>query len=123
MSEYNEWLKSLKVGDKVTVVRSYYGTLSYSFAEIEKITPTGLVKVKGHERKYKDGHETGLGTWSVGTRIEPVTDEIINSIKVKKLKNSITETIKNINIDQSSYEDLIRLNELLQEIKSRQDAE
>ena len=45
------WLKTLKIGDKV-LIRSRTG---YRTDIVEKITPTGQIKIKSSDYKFKNG--------------------------------------------------------------------
>lgn len=60
MKERNNWLQNLKAGDAVIVRRYRHGHIggtSYADAVVEKITPTGMIKVDG--RLYKNGVARG----------------------------------------------------------------
>lgn len=57
MTERDNWLQSLKMGDAVIVRRWAYGKVTYEEATVEKVTPAGMVKVGG--RLYKGGVARG----------------------------------------------------------------
>lgn len=57
----NDWLKSLKVGDKIIVDSTgLYGS-GESVHTVEKITPSWQIKVSGYDSKFKNGQM--LGNW------------------------------------------------------------
>ena len=66
---------NIKQGDKVIV----HGRFGKRIAEVEKITPTGRIRVKG---SYYDkfGHQIGRDIWS-RTRITIATEEEIQRLE------------------------------------------
>lgn len=80
--EYEDWISQLKVSDEVAVHRIHLNHTTYRIVTIEKITKTGLIKVSGNEAKYRNGIEMGnSGTWTVSEYLEPVTEEVRESIE------------------------------------------
>ena len=78
--EQTEWLKTLKQGDEVVLLKSSWSGSKYSIKEVEKVTPTGRIIVDGvtflpNGRKWSG--TTGYA------RIEPVTDEHRKSIETE----------------------------------------
>lgn len=71
-----DWLKKLKVGDKV-IVNNCPGRLgnSYEESEVEKITPTGRIKVKGEDKYFINGHIKGVSKWASGSYLREYTPE------------------------------------------------
>lgn len=79
--KYKLWLESLKVGDKVALKISSYGTSRTIFTEITKITPKKGIRLKWNETQlllFKDGYTNSGGKWSATSyQIIPITDELI----------------------------------------------
>ena len=107
--EWEEWVTGLSVGDKVAVRSSYYSTVSYRIATIEKITKTGQIKVSGSDKRYKNGEEMGnRDSWSTRACLVPITEEVreylkrsrllseLRSMDLEKLTTSQLEEIKKI---------------------------
>jgi len=104
----NEWLSSLKDGDKVAVEHNYYGTKSYTIVTIEKITPTRQIKVSGYLEKFRDGRlPRGDSRMSMGISdcLVKITDEVLeagirlellNYISKIKFNSLSTEKLKQI---------------------------
>jgi hypothetical protein len=83
MTDNQEWLDGLKVGDTVAVESNGLGKRAYHIAKIEKITPTRRFVVGG--RNYNSsGAEISTDKWSVSRDIVPVTPEIVEEIKLRK---------------------------------------
>lgn len=54
--EYREWLKQLKTGDEVIIREWHCSGSTYKKANVEKITPTGFIRVCGILYKPQDGN-------------------------------------------------------------------
>lgn len=78
--KYKLWLESLKVGDKVALKISSYGTSRTIFTEITKITPKKGIRLKWNETQlllFKDGYTNSGGNWNVTSyKIIPITNEV-----------------------------------------------
>ena len=112
------WIKDLKVGDKVFVIRTR-GVLgnTKTLAVVEKITPTGRLNVNGQQfppsgNIYENYHSTKLEQAT-----EQAIKEHISNIEKQKLIREITDNInsgvltkmtsielKNIKWEMSKYE-------------------
>lgn len=57
----NDWLKSLKVGDKIIVDSTGLYGIGERLHTVEKITPSGQIKVTGYDSKFKNSQM--LGNW------------------------------------------------------------
>lgn len=78
---YNVWIGTLKVGDKVALLRSSFGEQNVYFTEIEKITPKRAIRVKWNPYYlFKDGEYSfgGFGKYGNTTflRLVPITQEL-----------------------------------------------
>ena len=79
--DQRNWIKTLKVGDEVVLIKSSWRGSKYSIKEVEKVTPTGRVVIGGVTflpNGTKWGGTTGYA------RIEPVTDEHRERIEEEK---------------------------------------
>lgn len=79
--DYKEWLSQLKVGDKVIISRAHWGS---KMSKVEKITPSGMIKVDGRMFN-KDGRERGNNGYSgfpQGT-LEEATEQAMKNVGVK----------------------------------------
>lgn len=94
----NDWIKDLKVGDKV-IVSSLYRK---SVGTVEKITPAGNIKVNGILFN-SNGWERGGGAWD-RSYLSKATPENIEIIKqestIAKAKKLMRETT-NITFEQA----------------------
>lgn len=97
-----EWLKSLKIGDKV-LIRSRIG---YRTDIVEKITPTGQIKIKSSDYKFKNGEQLGRSKWDYGTYIEEWTVEKQTSIDNEKKRDYLAYKMKSMRFDELSLEQL-----------------
>lgn len=79
--DQTQWIRTLKVGDEVVLIKSSWRGSNYSIREVEKVTPTGRVIVAGVTflpNGTKWGGSAGYA------RIEPVTDEHRERIEEEK---------------------------------------
>ena len=99
--------KDLKVGDKVFVVTAYFTHLK----QVEKITPTGLIKVGG-QLYNQDGNLHNRDIWT-RNRLEIATEKKIE----EHLKESLIEDcIMLLNrAEKLTYSQVKRVKEILDE--------
>jgi hypothetical protein len=76
----------LKVGDKVCYESRWRG---YEIDEIVKITPTKQIKTQ-ENRTFKNGY-CKIDSWE-SYRLEPVTEEVTNRIRLSGLRSDISNT-------------------------------
>jgi hypothetical protein len=95
-----EWLKNLKVGDKVALNGSYNNLL---IRVVSRITKTLIILDTGGRFKRDTGYVVGGNIWS-SALITPVTDEIISKIRTSNLKYKISridfETLSNDKLER-----------------------
>ena len=97
---------NVKVGDKVIVHSNWNKRVS----KVEKITPTGLIKVDG-TLYYDYGSERGGNAWSQ-TCISEYSDEEAREIMES---NYIRKTIKKLrSIETLTYNKAVEINNLLE---------
>lgn len=97
---------NVKAGDKVIVI----GRFSKSVSKVEKITPTGLIKVDG--RLYYDtGNERGGDVWTSNTIYEYSEEEGRKIIENNYIKKTITKLRK---IETLTYKQAVAINNVLE---------
>lgn len=95
--ERQEWLDSLKEGDKVALNLSRHGGRSYEITEITRVTPNRQFRLKSNPtllfKKGGDCHPDRFYYYHV----EPITEEIVQHINRKvylsKAKSAILATL------------------------------
>ena len=97
-----------EVGQKVVV----YGNYGYKkIAEVDKITPSGLIKVEG-SLFYEDGRERNSDSWN-SLHIKPASEKEIMEIKRKQYIQDVFSKLRDI--EKMNYATALRLNEVLEE--------
>lgn len=91
--EYKDWLLSLKEGDKAVINVGSYGYRHYTTVEIVRITPTRIIKTSDNRefnnKGYARGHNSSFGRH---LKIEPITDEVRESMERMELLSVIRNT-------------------------------
>lgn len=82
----NDWLKELKVGDKVVVNNRYRKILT----TVIKITPKGFIKTENGFQFNSDGTQRSSNIWDSATLLQ-FTDEVMLEFKKNKLVNQCKE--------------------------------
>lgn len=82
------WLDGLKVGDPVFMRWGFDGM---SVSHVSKITPT-QIHVGGSKFRRKGGSEIGNHSRYNFNSIEPVTEDLLDLIREKKLRRRAAET-------------------------------
>lgn len=106
--EKQEWLKTLKVGDKVYSYTSsnWYNDISYySSNTVKTITKSGSIRLD-------NGRLIKIGC---NTEIESLSDKIIEYNKNVKMKIALVEKMKSINIYELSASKVNRILEIVNE--------
>ncbi len=94
----NEFLKNIKEGDTVIMTRRFFEKI----CKVEKITPTGLIKVNGILFN-KSGIQRGGDTWSK-YYLHEATPERVKKIKdnaIIRKAFDLMNTIKNLTAEQA----------------------
>lgn len=128
-TERKEWISNLKEGDKVANehYNSWRGGSYYKIYTVKKITPTGKIRLDNGVLLNQNGKYYNRDVWGSGEdyNIEPVTDEILNSIKTRKIKNKLSSNIESIfkdyNLMGMSLEDLKAINNILEKYVKEMD--
>ena len=126
--ERKEWISNLKEGDKVANehYNSWRGGSYYQIYTVKKITPTGKIRLDNGVLLNSNGRYYPRDVWNSNSyNIEPVTDEILNSIKTRKIKNKLSSNIESIfkdyNLMGMSLEDLKAINNILEKYVNKED--
>lgn len=128
-TERREWLSNLKAEDKVANehYNSWRGGSYYQIYTVKKITPTGKIRLDNGVLLNQNGKYYNRDVWGGGEDydIEPVTEEILNSIKTRKIKNKLRSNIESIfkdyNLMGMSVEDLKAINNILEKYVKESD--
>ena len=127
-TERKEWLSNLKEEDKVA--NEHYnpcrGGSYYQIYTVKKITPTGKIRLDNGVLLNSDGSYSPRDVWNSNSyNIEPVTDEILNSIKTRKIKNKLSSNIESIfkdyNLMGMNLEDLETINNILEKYVNKEE--
>lgn len=88
------WLRDLKVGDKVFIVRSN-GALGRgkTLAVVEKITPTGRLNVKGQQFPPSGSIYENYRSAKLEQATEQAIQEHVSNIEKQKLIKEITDKV------------------------------
>ena len=128
-TERKEWISDLKEGDKVANehYNSWRGGSYYQIYTVKKITPSGKIRLNNGVLLNQNGKYYNRDVWGGGEdyNIEPVTEEILNSIKTRKIKNKLSSNIESIfkdyNLMGMSIEDLETINNILEKYINKED--
>lgn len=86
----DEWIKDLKVGDKVYVRGGSFGGEQHTLTKVIKITPAGKIKIEGGNL-FKDGlHKCDSWHWDV---LEQYTSELEAKLKTEAHYNHMCYSI------------------------------
>lgn len=110
--EYHEWLKQLKVGDDVVIRTWNWGGSGYTNAKVEKITPTGFIRVKGILYKPQNGNSRSGNSGL----LDPNDETTIKILKKYKENNFVRETmdkIRNTNYNDVTYEQAVEIRKIM----------
>ena len=127
-TERREWLSNLKEEDKVANehYNSWRGGSYYQIYTVKKIIPTGKIRLNNGVLLNSNGRYYPRDVWNSNSYdIEPVTEEILNSIKTRKIKNKLSSNIESIfkdyNLMGMSVEDLETINNILEKYVKKED--
>lgn len=98
------WMAKLKVGDSVVLDDSGFYNDFKRIATVERITPSGLVQVKGVKYNVDGTRNGGYGFGS--SYITELTDEIEREILENNRRMRYQKRIKNTNLDTLSTKQL-----------------
>lgn len=80
----DEWLKSLKVGDRVIAYENSFYHDIIRITRVEKVTPTGQIKIVGEDAKFKDGRMIGRRSFQLRECTPEAEQAALNTIKRRK---------------------------------------
>lgn len=108
-----EWVSTLKVGDKIAVYSGSLGWRSWYIHEVLKITPSGRLNLSGGLVANTDGSLRGHSF----THIHPVTEEVEKSIwRMKALQKA-----RHLDVGKLSDKHLNQLIKIMREHEEEQD--
>lgn len=110
--EYREWLKQLKAGDDVVIRTWNLGGSGYINAKVEKITPTGFIRVEGALYKPKDGMSRSGGS----ELLNPTDEKTIKLLKEYTEKTFVKQTmykIRNTCNENITYEQAVEIRKIM----------
>jgi len=100
---------NVSVGDEVIVS----GRLSEKIAKVERITPTGRIRVEGqYYDKY--GWEIGSDVWS-RSHITYVTEEHAEKIKQRQTISKTYQLMKNYNLNNLTFDQATKIIEIFED--------
>ena len=105
--EYQKWLDSLKVGDKV------YCTWGEQIEKITHITKGRQIQVSGI--KYKNGSYRGNERWDTVHYIRPITQDLLNKIEHKHLSYKVKLLLSDNGVYALPLDKLRRISAILEE--------
>ena len=98
MEDFNreEWLKTLKKGDKVAN-KEYYSLERYKYYkiyEVKNITKTGKIRLDSGELLNEDGEYCNYDIWN-GTHIYivPITEEVLKVNEEKRIRRKFYDLL------------------------------
>ena len=101
----NEWIKNLKVGDKVIITTQFKEP---RIAEVEKITPKGFVKVDG--MLFNENGSQRTSSWYT-SRITECTEEREEALRQKAVIRNARDLMRHCSC--LSYEQAVKIIEIL----------
>ena len=127
-TERREWLSNLKEEDQVANehYNSWRGGSYYQIYTVKKITPTGKIRLDNGVLLNQNGKYYNRDVWGGGEdyNIEPVTDEILEAIRIRKLKIKLSSNIESIfkdyNLMGMTVEDLEAINNILEKYVNKE---
>lgn len=96
---YKQWLKNLKVGDRVVVAERALGE-KLRVSQVDKVTPKGSHRVNGYTGLFKNGVILSRG-WSISYYLREPTNELLESIRM----TTIRWKLKSVNWNE--FDDMI----------------
>ena len=110
--EYREWLKQLKTGDDVVIRTWNWGGSSYTNAKVEKITPTGFIRVNGILYKPHDGNSRSGDSGLLDPNDE-TTIKISKKYKENKFVSETMKKIRNTHYNDVTYEQAVEIRKIM----------
>lgn len=113
--DYN-WLRKVKPGDKVVVHDWYaFGGNAYHVKSVEKITPTGLIKVDG--RLYNQNGRVRESCGRSGL-LNPDDGDVMAKVEAYQKKRFIRDVLYKLrNLDILTVDQAIKFKKLLDEVE------
>lgn len=106
--EYREWLKQLKPGDEVIIRAWNWGGNTYKKANVEKITPTGFIRVCNILYKPQDGNSRS-GNSDLLDPNDEQTVKILDEYVKGKFVLSTMQRIRSTDYKKVTYEQAVEI--------------
>lgn len=110
--EVYDWLSQLKPGDDVIVNEWDWTGSSYRYAKVEKITPTGLIRVDGV--LYRP--QNGISRSGASSILCPQNEEAVKMLREYQEKEFVRQTmyrIRNTNYNEVTYEQAVQIGKIM----------
>lgn len=106
------WLRDVKVGDKVAVVK-VYDDMKGGVYKVEKITPTGIITVTNGSRFKPTGGDMVTGYARDHYKLAEPTEERVQAIRNENRRLRLARKLRDFNYTQLTLEDLEALEEAI----------
>ncbi len=110
--EVYDQLSQLKPGDDVIVNACDWTGSSYRYAKVEKITPTGLIRVDGV--LYRP--QNGISRSGASSILCPQNEEAVKRLREYQEKEFVRRTmyrIRNTNYNEVTYEQAVQIGKIM----------
>ena len=98
------WYEELKSGDKVIVTNRWSGD---RIEVVDKVTPSGQVKLIGTSKKFKHGRQMGASGTAI-PHLEEWSQEKEDAIKRAVVRRRMVNTLRDFKFNDMSDDDLSR---------------
>lgn len=110
--ERKEWLKQLKAGDDVVVSSWNWVGCYYTKQKVERITPTGFIRVNNVLYRPQDG----MSRQGQSELLDPTDEKTIRMLKEyneKKFVHNIMNKIRSTNYDYVTYDQAVQISKIM----------
>lgn len=109
---------NVKVGDKLLFSSGYSYNRRERIVEVTKITPTGRIRINDNDSQYdKYGRELGANSLRSRSFLSIPTQEDYKRIKKNNAISKVRVLITELNTDNLTYEEALKIIEVLESIK------
>ena len=117
---------NLGIKSQTNIIIPGEGGSYYQIYTVKKITPTGKIRLNNGILLNSNGRYYPRDVWDSNSYdIEPVTDEILEAIRIRKLKIKLSSNIESIfkdyNLMGMSVDDLETINNILEKYINKEE--